>query len=289
MKYGVFVFAISLGSVAAIVPASASNFTFSTGNPDGLMAAASRSGGAFEIETADDFILGAQTSISSATFTGLIPTGAAVQGVTVEIYRVFPADSNTAHVPTVPTRVNSPSDVEFADRSSASSNLTFSTSTLNSNFTANNSVAPGGIHPFPGQTTGGNGAATGQEVRFSVTFTTPFVLPSDHYFFVPQVQLTTGDFLWLSAPKPIVAPGTPFSPDLQAWTRDQNLDPDWLRIGTDIVGGNPAPTFNMTFSLAGDVIDNTPLPASLPLFAGGLGVLGFLGRRRKRAQANAAS
>jgi len=40
-------------------------------------------------------------------------------------------------------------------------------------------------------------------------------------------------------------------PDLQAWTRDANLDPDWLRIGTDIVGGNPAPTFNGAFSLTG--------------------------------------
>ena len=26
---------------------------------------------------------------------------------------------------------------------------------------------------------------------------------------------------------------------------------DWLRVGTDIVGGNPAPTFNAAYSLAG--------------------------------------
>ena len=32
----------------------------------------------------------------------------------------------------------------------------------------------------------------------------------------------------------------------------------------------------------------TPLPATLPLFAGGLGMVGFLTRRKKRAQAAAA-
>jgi hypothetical protein len=58
------------------------------------------------------------------------------------------------------------------------------------------------------------------------------------------------------------------------------LDPDWLRIGQDIVGGNPFPTFNAAFSLDGVA---TPLPGALPLFAAGLGGLGLLGwwRRRK--------
>jgi len=35
------------------------------------------------------------------------------------------------------------------------------------------------------------------------------------------------------------ATGNAFPPgftDLQTWTRDQMLDPDWLRVGTDIVG-----------------------------------------------------
>ena len=32
------------------------------------------------------------------------------------------------------------------------------------------------------------------------------------------------------------------------WIRNSNLDPDWLRVGTDIVGGT---TFNGTFSLIG--------------------------------------
>ena len=51
--------------------------------------------------------------------------------------------------------------------------------------------------------------------------------------------MTGGDFLYLSAPRPIVAPGTPFRrvADLQAWIRNSSLAPDWLRIGTDIIDG----------------------------------------------------
>jgi len=60
------------------------------------------------------------------------------------------------------------------------------------------------------------------------------------------------------------------------------LDPDWLRVGTDIVDTinvPTAPTFNFTFSLTGNTV---PLPATLPLFATGIGALGLLGWRRKR-------
>jgi hypothetical protein len=154
-------------------------------------------------------------------------------------------------------------------------------------FTAANSVQPGGIHPKPGQTTGGNGSVTGEEVQFDVTFTTPFTLPADHYFFVPQVEVTdsSGNFFWLSAPRPIVSPGTPFPPgftDLQSWTRDTALEPDWLRVRTDIVG---AGTFNATFSLSGTVIPETSTWAMMLLgFAG----LCFAGYRHAR-QASAAS
>src|SRR5207249_1050150 len=142
--------------------------------------------------------------------------------------------------------------VAFDSRDLASSELTFTTSILSPTFTALNSVQPSGIHPTPLQTTGGNGPLTGQEVQINVTFTTPFNLPSDHFFFVPQISLTNGgQFYWLSASRPISGAGTtPFPAgvtDLQAWTRDAFLDPDWLRVGTDIVGGAAAPTFNAAF------------------------------------------
>jgi hypothetical protein len=274
-------------------PAVADIFSFSTGDPDGKMAAATRpdSAGKFEIETGDDFVLTSQGLINSATFVGLLSGGATIGEVRVEIYRVFPDDSDVGRTsgspifstPEVPTRVNSPSDVEFVDRDTASGNLTFTTTLLNASFTANNSVEPGGIHPKPGQTTGGDGLVTGEEVLFNVNFTTPFDLPADHYFFVPQVEVVdpSGNFFWLSAPRPIVPPGTPFPPgstDLQAWTRDEFLDPDWLRIGTDIVGGTPAPTFNMAFSLNGATV---PEPSSF-VFLGSVALFVAAGFRRRR-------
>jgi hypothetical protein len=145
-------------------------------------------------------------------------------------------------------------------------------------FTASNSVQPGGIHV----NTTGDGSVTGTEVLFTITFTNPFVLPPDHYFFIPQVEVSGGQFLWLSAPKPIVPPGTPFPPgstDLQSWTRDAALDPDWLRVGTDIVGppaaGGPAPTFNAAFSLTGAV----PEPGTLLLI--GTGTIALWWRRKR--------
>ena len=274
----------------ATAPAVADPFLFNTGNVNGLMAAATRpsSAGKFEIEAGDDFIVSSQTQLNSATFTGLIPTGANVSSVTVEIYRVFPLDSNVARTsgpptfstPQVPTRMNSPSDVAFLSKASGASELNFSTSLLSANFSALNSVLPGGIHPKPGQTTGGNGPVSGQEVQFNVNFSSPFDLPADHYFFVPQVELDNGDFLWLSSVRPIVAPGTPLLGDLQAWTRDENLDPDWLRIGTDIVGGNPAPTFNMAFSLEG--VNAVPEPATWAMMILGFAGVGFMAYRRSR-------
>jgi hypothetical protein len=253
------------------LPAAAAPFFFSTGNPDGRMATASLPQGGFEIESADDFVTTAPTTqISKASFTGLLPSGTSLINITqvvVKIYRVFPNASDVARTsgpPTfstsqVPTRVNSPSDVVFDSRDSSTSGLTFSAAIISPSFTTLNSVTPDGIHPIPNQTTGGNGAASGEEVTFDVVFTPPFILPMNHYFFVPQVQLNSGDFLWLSAPKPILVPGTPFAPDLQGWTRDAALDPDWLRVGTDIVGGGGlAPMFNFSFSLTGSVLHFIP-------------------------------
>jgi len=250
--------------LAFALVASAQAQFFSTGNPDGKMAVASRPGlgGKLEIEAGDDFVLDSDTSITKASFTGLLTNGrsiADVGEVEVEIYRVFPLDSDTARTPNVPTRNNSPSDNEFASRTLSAGDFLKTANLLASSFTAANSVL-NGINPIPNQTTGGEGPVTGTEVRFDVAFFNPISLPAGHYFFIPKVQVTNGEFMWLSAPKPIVAPGTPFTPDLQAWIRNANLDPDWLRIGTDIVGGSTPPTFNMTFTLSNEfTIESDPL------------------------------
>jgi len=271
-----------------LIPSVRASVIYNNLTPNSSMAMASRpdSGGGFEIESADDFLLGSPASILSASFTGLIVPSAlggspTVTQVVVEIYRVFPLDSNTARTPDVPTRANSPSDVAFDSRDSGSGELSFSTSTLNGSFTALNSVQPGGIHPKPNQTTLGNGPVTGQEVQFNVSFATPFGLQDGHYFFIPQVLLSNGgQFYWLSASRPISGSGTtPFAPDLQAWTRDANLDPDWLRVGTDVVGGTTPPTFNAAFSLEGTIV---PEPSSIVLMIGGLALIGARKRRASR-------
>jgi hypothetical protein len=252
-------------------PAKADLFFFSTGNPDGKIATLSRtaSAGKLETETADDFQTTEVTTITNATFTGLLVGGAKtsdVKNVEIELYHVFPNDSTNGSTGNPPghvvTRANSPSDNNFAAADGALGQLSFTTTVLNNNFTALNSVV-NGINPAPGQFTRGEGAVTGQEVQFNVTFNTPFVLGPDHVFFRPEVDLgNAGDFLWLSAPKPIVAPGTPFGTDLQTWIRNDGpgaLGPDWERIGTDITGQGP---FNAAFTLTGTAV---PEPSSLVL------------------------
>jgi len=228
------------------------------------------------IESADDFVLTSHSSIQHVTFVGLF-TGASpsVVNVNVDLYHVFPVDSDAVRTPNVITRVNSPADTEFDGRNFLDGTLTFSTTVLNPSFIAGNSVL-NGINPAPNQTTGGEGPITGQEVQFDVDFVVPFNLIPGHYFFVPTVQLSSGEFFWLSAPRPIVAPGTPFAPDLQSWMRNELLDPDWSRIGADIVGGT---TFNATFSLQGQTV---PEPAVLGLLA--TSALSLFGLRRRWPQ-----
>ena len=178
-----------------------------------------------------------------------------IRQVSVQIYRVFPNDSDITRTPLVPTRTNGPCDDASTDRDTSAGTLTFTATALLPTFAVANTVV-NGINPFPNQNTGGEGPASGEEVQFSVTFSPAINLPADHYFFVPRVELFGGNFLWLSAPKPILPPGTPFTPDLQAWIRNANLAPDWLRVGTDIVGSG---AFNGTFSLTGtSSTDTTP-------------------------------
>jgi hypothetical protein len=248
-------------------------FLFSTGLPDGKVATISEPPNAHnsqvEFESADDFALNTETVINRASFTGLLTGGATpkdVSNVVLTIYRVFPNDSDvgrtsgppTFSTPQVPTRVNSPADNEIDNFDSAAGDLRFHSRLLNTSFTAQNSVSsPDKIR----NKSGGNGPVTGEEVEFDVNFKTPLDLPAGHYFFVPKIGLSGkapagADFLWLSAPRPIVPPGTPFPAgitDLQSWMRfEPGLAPDWLRIGTDIIGGA---TFNASFSLSGHTVN----------------------------------
>jgi len=257
-----------LSAVLFLPPrASASPFFFATGSPDGRIGTLSRpaSPGLVQTETADDFILSECVLINQATFTGLLPMGASINTVEVEIYHVFPADSNTNRTPAVVTRQNSPSDVEINDatRDSLDSSLTANAMVVNPVFSVMNSVV-NRIFMSPNQFTGGEGPVTGVEVSITVTFDPPILLPDDHYFFRPEVGLSSGNFLWLSAPGPPL-----FTGDLQSWIRNDNLAPDWSRIGTDITHQGP---FNASFSLSGvmgaeSIIDEL-VPCSGPASGG---------------------
>jgi hypothetical protein len=270
-KFALAVVAFST-AVWLATPASAAPFFFSTGNPDGRLGALSQppNGGKLETETADDFLLTDTTVIMGATILGLIPSGATaadIGNVEVEVYHVFPADSVNPPSGNVPTRANSPSDVEIgsATRDGSLGTLSFTASLVSSSFTVANSVVTG-INKKPNQATLGEGPVTGAEVQIAITFTPPIVLPAtplplNHYFFRPEALVTTGgNFLYLSAPRPIVAPGTPFVGDLQAWIRNTDLKPDWLRLGTDIIDGPTPPTFSMTFSLSGQTVPAAGVP-----------------------------
>ena len=255
-------------AVCFAAAAQDNHFSFSTGSPDGKLGALSRPAGSqgLETETADDFALTEATVVSGATIHGLIPTNTAVSTITrveVEIYHIFPLDSDTGRTsgpPTfstanVPTRVNSPSDHEInaGTRDSTGGTLSFIATEISA-FAVQNTVING-----ISKLTHGEGTVSGEQVEIDITFNPPLLLPAGHYFFRPEVQVDGGNFLYLSAPRPITS-GTPFPAgvtDLQAWVRNANLAPDWLRIGTDIVG---AGTFNMTFSLTGNTVPEAGTP-----------------------------
>lgn len=268
-------FALTCILACARIAAASPIVLYSNLTLNGQMAAAGRPGspGVVEIEPADDFILNSGAAVTEIKFIGLIVGAAPVinpASINLEIYRVFPADSTFPPDGKVPTRVNSPSDVALDETGFAG--LTSLTITNMGSFSASNSVKNG-----ISVGTGGEGGVSGTEFEFDAVLATPFLLPANHYFFVPQLGVTGGDFYWLSAVRPIVAPGTPITPDLQAWIRNTPLDPDWLRVGTDIVGGGAsAPMFNMAFEL-----DGTPIPEPTTLVLFGTGV-GLVVRRARR-------
>ena len=269
MKTRVSLAALLLATGACLTaPAWGAPFLFTTGDADGRLGALSQGerGGRVETETADDFILTQTTVITGATITGLVldDSVADVTNVEIEVYHRFPEDPADTVPPSghVPSRTNSPSDheIDSATRDSDDASLVFSYSLLNANFSASQTVLDG-INPAPDNRTLGEGSVSGEEVRITITFAKPIVLPPGHYFFRPEVLVKSGDFLYLSAPRPLVSP-TPIAQDLQAWIRNAHLAPDWLRIATDIIDavGATEPTFNMAFSLGGNTIPDAGIP-----------------------------
>ena len=269
-KFFAVILALAAAGFCGQAAAQAPQVVVNTGNPDGKLGALSRaaSQNKIETETADDFFLNQTTVLTGATITGLLTNGATLanlKNVEVEIYHVFPLDSDANRTPEGPSRLNSPGDHEiaFATRSLNHGSLLARGAVLSDGFTVRNSVEDK-INKKPANLTRGEGAFTGQEVDITIVFTTPIALGPGRYFFRPEVLVDNGDFLFLSAPKPIVPPGVAIPGDLQAWIRNANLSPDWLRIGTDIIGtdvpGTAAPTFNMTFTLSGITIQNAGAP-----------------------------
>ena len=238
--------------------------------------------GKIEIETGDDFVLTQTSSISGVTFTGLLSGGATaadISQVVVEIYRVFPLDSDTTRTPNVPTRANSPSDVALDSRDSSAGGLTFTTNTLSA-LVHGRQFRPQRDQPKPNQTTMGEGPVTGAGSCHQHDTERPVqprpgpLLPGP----AGPPRQRRGRVLLAFGTEPIVPPGTPFPPgstDLQAWIRNENLAPDWLRVGTDIEGLGR--TFNASFSLNGQIV---PEPSSVVL--GSIGSIACLGWGRWR-------
>ena len=192
-SFGVLlVFAAMLCGTAA---AQDTQVIVNTGNPDGKVGALSRrpSASKLETETADDFFLKQTTVLTGASIKGLISPAtplANIANVEVELYHVFPLDSANADplAGNVPSRTNSPSDVEIdaATRDASLGTLRFAVRLLNANSMVLNTVV-NGINKKPNSTTHGEGPATGEEVEIAITFTSPIILPAGHYFFRPEV------------------------------------------------------------------------------------------------------
>ena len=278
--------ALALAVALAAGPASAGAFFFTTGAADGRLGSLSQPTGPTAqetvrpgFETADDFALTQRTRLTHATFFGLVAPGTKLSDITnveTEIYHFLPAGQATGGL--VPTRVNSPTDFEIATatRDASDGSLTFTATVLDSNFTVGNTVTSLNSGATSALTkTGGNGAFTGAEIQFDVTFTNAIDMDPDHLFFRPQVDIANGgSFFWLSAARPS-ASFPAGVPDLQAWVRNDSLAPNWERIGNDVIG---AGSFNLAFSLTGDTV---PEPTAWALMILGFGGAGIQLRRRR--------
>ena len=87
-------------------------------------------------------------------------------------------------------------------------------------------------------------------------------------------------FDYATGQRPGGGPNQPVEFDFADGTK---LDVTLANLSESCGGNNCLGTYNMsaTFDVLNGPVTTTPLPATLPLFAGGLGFVGFLAKRRK--------
>ena len=272
--------AVAFAAVMMPLPAAADPFFFSTGNPDGKIATATRpeSAGKFEIESADDFSLTAQTSITGATFTGLLTEGsttANIGQVVVEIYQVFPNGSDvgrTSGAPVfstnrVPTRANSPSDVALDSRDfpwdRLASKLRFWLIPSRHSTASNLAVYIRCLVKLPAATVSDRVGSTIHSEFFNpVRFGCGSILlrPASHLISPWGLSLALGTEGFV--PSRHAFPRRFY--DLQSWTRARCWTPTGCGWGpTSLAVHSGKPTFNAAFSLTGVSV---PLPSSALAF-----------------------
>jgi hypothetical protein len=93
-----------------------------------------------------------------------------------------------------------------------------------------------------------------------------------------SLKYVDGTVKWNSSPSVLFADGS----ILRILLSDETFHDQTGLFGFDPANPNQSVGVDATFTLERGALIATPLPAALPLFAGGLGAMGLLGWRRKR-------
>ena len=293
MSHARFVIPLSMLGCLPAMPAAAllpAVYSFSTGDPDGKIATASRPESTENSRSSPRMIsCSPTTSITSATFTGLVPGGGERPPTSSSrSIAYFPRLGCRPHQRVaavldveVPTRVNSPSDVAFLEADSATGGLVLDQG-ARGDLHRKQLGETGGIYPEPESDTGGNGAVTGEEVRFDRELHRRLAPPRQPLFLRASGRAGQRQFLLAVGAEADRLAGTPFPPgftDLQSWTRDDSARSRLAAHRHGHRGRRPAPTFNAAFSLAGSAV---PEPSTWAMMLLGFAGLGFAGYRRAR-------